>query len=98
MLREITKLLYNYSLLQNVGISFKEIYRRKEQITNVLQTNAMAERYWQGVEPIDGYNTEKSRSALVSRGEALSIPGNGRYTSSLVSNDADVIYTWQRAK
>ena len=98
ILREVAKLLKNYSIFQNVGISFSEIYRRKEQITNLLQTNSIAECHWQGVDPIDGYNTERTRSALVSRGGALSIPGNGRNRSSLVSNDADFIYTWQWPK
>ena len=34
-LREVAKLLQNYSRFQNVGISFSEIYRRKEQITQI---------------------------------------------------------------
>ena len=54
MLREVAKLLQNYSIFQNLGIYFSEIYRRKEQITNLLQTNYIAACYWRGVDPISG--------------------------------------------
>ena len=54
MLREVAKILQNYSRFQNVGISFSEIYRRKEQITNLLQTNSIAACYWRGVDLISG--------------------------------------------
>ena len=53
-LREVAKLLQNYSRFQNVGISFSEIYQRKEQITNLLHTNSIAACYWWGVVPISG--------------------------------------------
>ena len=53
-LREVAKLPQNYSRFQNIGISFSEIYRRKEQITNLLQTNCIAACYWRGVDPISG--------------------------------------------
>ena len=53
MLREVAKLLQNYSRFQNVGISFSEGYRRKEQITILLQTNSIAACYWQGVDSIN---------------------------------------------
>ena len=49
MLREVAKLLQYYSIFQNLEISFSEIYQRKEQITNLLQTNYIAECYWRGV-------------------------------------------------
>ena len=32
MLREVAKLLQNYSRFQNVGISFSEIYRRNDKL------------------------------------------------------------------
>ena len=89
MLTEVAKLLQNYSRFQNVRISFSEIYRRKEQITNLLQTNYIAECYWQGVGPIDCYNTERIRIS----GGALFTHGNGRTRSSSFSNDADFIVT-----
>ena len=54
MLKEVAKLLQNYSRFKNFGISFSEIYRRKEQITNLLQTNSIAACYWRGVDPING--------------------------------------------
>ena len=47
-LREVAK------LLQNCGISFLEIYQRKEQITNLLHTNSIAACYWRAVDPISG--------------------------------------------
>ena len=53
-LREVAKLLQNYSRFQNVGISVSEIYQRKEQITNLLQTNSIAACYWRDVGPISG--------------------------------------------
>ena len=53
-LREVTKLLQNNYRFQNVGISFSEIYQRKEQITNLLRTNSIAAYYWRGVDPISG--------------------------------------------
>ena len=93
MLREVAKLLQNYSRFQNVGISFSEIFRRKEQITNLLQTNSIAECYWQGLGPTDSYNTERTRSSFVSRGGDFFTPGNGRTRSSFVSNYADFFYT-----
>ena len=53
-LREVAKLLQNYSRFQNVEIFFSEIYQRKEQITNLLQTNSIAACYWRGVDSISG--------------------------------------------
>ena len=44
-LREVAKLLQNYSRFQNVGISFSEIYQRREQITKLLHTNSIAACY-----------------------------------------------------
>ena len=51
---KVAKLLQNYSRFQNVGISFSEIYQRKEQIANLLQTNSIAACYWRVVDPISG--------------------------------------------
>ena len=48
-LREVAKSVQKYSRFQNVGISFSEVYQRKEQITNLLQTNSIATCYWRGV-------------------------------------------------
>ena len=53
-LMEVAKLLQNYSRFQNVLISFSEIYQRKKQITNLLQTNSIAVCYRRGVDPISG--------------------------------------------
>ena len=64
MLREVAKLLQDYSILQNVGISLSEIYRRKEQIANLLQTNSIAACYWQGVD-LDDYRLHPADTSMI---------------------------------
>ena len=96
MLRKVAKLPKNYSTFQNVGISFSEIYRRREQIRKLLQTNSIAACYWQGVDPINGYNTERTRSSFVyMSGAYLYLATDELLVPSFLG--VELIFTWQRA-
>ena len=51
-LKEVAQIMENYPKLHDVGLCFSEIYRQKDQIKNLLQTNAVVACYWQGRPPV----------------------------------------------
>ena len=51
-LREVAQIVENYPKLHDVGKRFSEIYLRKKQIKNLLQSNAVVASYCQGRQPV----------------------------------------------
>ena len=46
-LREISKLLDKYPRFRTVGLSFSEIYQRREQVQDMLITDSTVAQFWQ---------------------------------------------------